>query len=140
MTALNYFQTAFYTGLRPSELAGLKWANVDFIGNTIKIDEALVSVGDHAHKQTTKTNAGARIIELAPKAVEALKHQQKLTRFSKGHVFTRYTKSPLIRPEKRYWHTSHQLSVSKKKQPNLSLMIWLTRGSYVKKQLLQLKL
>jgi len=95
--ALNYFQTAFYTGCRQSELMGLKWtgddgiSNVDFKNRTLRISQVLVSMGGkQAYEQSPKTATSNRLIELSPKAIEPLKRQQAATRFAKGYVFTRF--------------------------------------------------
>ncbi len=100
--AQNYFQLAFFTGMRHSELAGLKWDSVDLVNNTVEVREALVSVGGHAHEQTPKTHAGNRVINLNPRAIAALRAQQALTRFAKGYVFTRFSRS-----DKPITHNNH---------------------------------
>jgi len=100
----NYFQLAFYAGLRHSELKGLQWTDVDFINGTLEINQAMVSMGKESYVQTPKTLAGKRTIELVPKAMEALKNQQALNRFAKGNVFTRFEDSELlIDHNDHYW-------------------------------------
>jgi len=102
--AQNYFQAAFFTGLRHSELKGLQWSDIDFINGTVEVNRAEVSLGGKTFKKTTKTLAGRRTVELVPKAIQALKRQQKLTRFSKGYVFTRFDDSDLpLTHNDHYW-------------------------------------
>ncbi|MBL1142712.1 MAG: tyrosine-type recombinase/integrase [Proteobacteria bacterium] len=78
----NLFQFAFWTGLRTGELIALKWEDVSltkkqaFIRNT---------KNRHGNKDTPKTDAGIRNIELLPPAISALKAQKKFT--TEGHIF-----------------------------------------------------
>ena len=39
----NLFQFAFYSGLRTSELIGLKWGNVDFVNREVLVDAGMVN-------------------------------------------------------------------------------------------------
>src|SRR5258707_4063901 len=41
----EYFRTAIATGMRPGELAGLRWQDVDFEGNSISVQRSLVWKG-----------------------------------------------------------------------------------------------
>jgi len=79
----NLYQFAFFTGLRPSELMGLRWCNVDWIHNTIYIEETIVD------KKTKgpKTEAGFRRVMLLPPARQALDHQKPFTLLEGQHVF-----------------------------------------------------
>ena len=54
-------------GLRRSEVLGLKWSDVDFIHNTISINEAKVlNVNNVAISKGTKSIAGTRTIRMFP--------------------------------------------------------------------------
>jgi len=53
----NFIRFLFYTGCRPSEAAGLKWENVDFLSKKIIFLEAIV---EGHHKNDTKTHKKRR--------------------------------------------------------------------------------
>lgn len=79
----NLFQFAFFTGLRTSELIGLRWDDVDFKTKVVNISRAVIQ----GKEKGTKTKKGIRTIPLLPPALEALKRQRELTGFKKGRVF-----------------------------------------------------
>lgn len=72
----------FWTGLRTSEIAGLKWGSVDLSGSMV-VSEALVR---GAAKANTKTNV-ARTVKLNSVALAALKRQKAHTYLAGGPVF-----------------------------------------------------
>ncbi|MDR7946656.1 Arm DNA-binding domain-containing protein [Achromobacter aegrifaciens] len=78
----NYFEVAFFTGVRPSELIALLWTSVDLSREQIRIDRALV----RRHHKATKTYK-SRDVDLQQPALEALKRQRQLTFRPGGHVF-----------------------------------------------------
>jgi integrase len=78
----NYFETAFFSGLRPSEEIALKWPNVDFRRQQARIDAARVRFID----KDTKTHQ-ARDIDLQTHAMAALHRQKEHTFLAGGHVF-----------------------------------------------------
>lgn len=67
----NALQFGFWTGLRTSELLGLRWENVSIEGGYAIIKEALV----HGRLKEPKTASGKRKIQLHEKAIEALMAQ-----------------------------------------------------------------
>jgi len=78
-----------YTGIRISELLGLKWKNINFEKKTLKIEESVIYVknrsGDEnqskyilVEQDSVKTGASERFIPLNKKAVTALKEIQKI--------------------------------------------------------------
>lgn len=71
----NYFQFAFWSGLRTSELIALRWEDVDLAKNRIYVNIAVVL----GKQKTTKTTSGLRTLELQPGAREALILQKGLT-------------------------------------------------------------
>ncbi len=73
--ARNLFQFAFYTGLRTSELIGLRWEDIDLPNNRFYVRVAIVG----RREKTTKTVSGRRTVELNAQAIEALTGQQNHT-------------------------------------------------------------
>ena len=79
----NFTEFRFFTGLRTSELAGLRWPNVDIIGAKVLVTEAIVrGVG----KAKTKTGV-ARLVDLNSRAMAALMRQRQHTFMAGEHVF-----------------------------------------------------
>ena len=72
-----------WTGLRTSEIFGLRWPNVDLASGTILIAETLVK-GEH--KDTTKTSV-ARTVRLNSIAKAAVQRQREHTQVAGGTVF-----------------------------------------------------
>ena len=70
----NLIQFAFWSGLRTSELVGLRWEDIDIKAGKAHIRIAVVK----GLTKTTKTVAGQRSIELLPEALKALKDQRGL--------------------------------------------------------------
>jgi integrase len=79
----NLVEFWMWTGLRTSEIAGLKWANVDLASGAILVAEARVR---GVHKNNTKTNV-ARTIKLNSRALAALQRQRQHTFLADGEVF-----------------------------------------------------
>lgn len=79
----NLVEFWMFTGLRTSEIAGLRWPNVDLAGGHILVTEALVRGAD---KASTKTNV-ARAVLLNSRAIAALQRQRAHTQVAGAHVF-----------------------------------------------------
>lgn len=79
---LNYFEFAFFTGLRPSELIALKWGNIDFRRNKVSVEGARVRAVD----KDAKTHR-SRDVDLQSRALAALTRQKKHTFMAGEHVF-----------------------------------------------------
>ena len=77
------FQFAFNTGVRPSELCALKWADIDFQKRTAFVQNAIVE----GIFKGTKTKSGTRKIELNDEAVQALNEQKQFTMMKSEFVF-----------------------------------------------------
>ena len=73
-SAKNAIQFGFWTGLRTSELLGLRWENVSLEDGTAVIKEALVQ----GRMKQPKTKAGERKISLHKEALLAAKAQIKI--------------------------------------------------------------
>jgi len=77
-----------YTGMRISELLGLKWNDIDFENKKITITRSVVQVKDRSvnapkiyktlEQNSTKTNSSDRIIPIGQKALEALQELRKI--------------------------------------------------------------
>lgn len=73
-SAKNAIQSGFWTGLRTSELLGLRWENVSLEDGAAVIKEALV----HGRMKQPKTKAGVRKIKLHDKALAAARAQHSI--------------------------------------------------------------
>lgn len=80
---LNLIQFAFYSGLRTSELIGLKWEDVDLENNRIHVRRAIV----RNKEKSTKTASGLRTVNLLPEAKAALIDQKQYTEQANEFVF-----------------------------------------------------
>lgn len=80
----NMLQFAFCTGMRPSEYIALQWKSVREKHHHIAVEGAYV---DGQSKDTTKTPAGLRNIDLRLGALEALRAQHAYTGSEVGLVF-----------------------------------------------------
>lgn len=79
----NFVECWMFTGMRTSEIFGLKWANVDLASGSILVAEAVVR---GVHKNNTKTNK-TRTVKLYSRAVEAIQRQRQHTLMASGAVF-----------------------------------------------------
>lgn len=80
--ARNYFEFAFFSGLRPSELIALTWSKVDLRSGTVMVDSALT----RGRVKGTKTSE-VRKVELPGRARDALESQRKVSQLAGGRVF-----------------------------------------------------
>lgn len=79
----NFWQFAFWTGLRTSELIALEWGDVDWIHGTVRVSRAHVQGQDKA----PKTAAGVRDVLLLEPARQALQAQRALTALEGGRIW-----------------------------------------------------
>lgn len=79
----NLVEWWFFTGVRTSEMAGLRWPQVDFAGNYVRVKEAIVRGRE---KDTTKTNK-SRDVRLNSRALAALTRQKAQTLLAGDHVW-----------------------------------------------------
>lgn len=94
----NLFQFAFYTGLRTSELIGLRWEDVELEKSVVHIKRAVVC----GKEKGTKTKSSVRDVLLGPTALKALRSQEGYTRPFEGRVFHNPKKN-------RPWSSADQL-------------------------------
>lgn len=81
--AANMIEFWMWTGLRTSELFGLRWPNVDLLGGSVLICEAVVR---GQQKDSTKT-AVARTLKLNSRSRAAIEAQRAHSQAAGGHVF-----------------------------------------------------
>ncbi|MGZ9712557.1 Arm DNA-binding domain-containing protein [Glaciimonas sp. GNP009] len=81
----NFFQFAFWSGMRTSELIGIEWGDIDWHRGTIQVRRALTTAAIQLKSagETPKTNAGRREVKILAPAMEALL-AQKLHTFVAG--------------------------------------------------------
>lgn len=89
----NSLMLILNTGLRISELCGLKWQDIDFQNKTMKIQRtAIEKIGSGIVEDTTKSVSGNRLIPLTDEAIRILKSQKARTKVinidTKDYVFT----------------------------------------------------
>lgn len=97
-----YFTVRFFTGLRSSEIDGLKWQYVDFDRRQLLVREALVQ----GKMVPTKTNGSQRDVDMNSLVVEALRQQAKVSRDRSEFVFCSGYGKPLINKNvtQRIWY------------------------------------
>lgn len=78
-----FFTVLFFTGMRFSEAAALKWRRVDFDMGVIKVREALVQ----GEEDRTKTPGSVRDVKILPMVLDALERQKKTTYGKSPYVF-----------------------------------------------------
>jgi integrase len=97
-------------GLRISELLGLKWGDVDWLGKTIRIERGVVKqiVDD------VKTNCSARTMECADELLDILKQWKQVSQFSAPEDWMFASPSKLGRQPLSYTHVWETLSNASK--------------------------
>ena len=101
------FYTAFFTGMRRSELLALRWQDIDFILSQVYVSRSLHCLsGGRVVFRSPKTAKGRRTVALPPSAILVLKEhyeKQKLERAMLGIpltdddlVFSHLDGSPLL--------------------------------------------
>lgn len=76
-----------YYGLRRSEICGLRWSDIDFEAETVKIRNTVVKTTKLIEHERTKSEASKRTLSLIPETVDylkKLKRQQDLFRAKPG--------------------------------------------------------
>lgn len=87
----NYYTVRFFTGLRTSEIDGLKWKNVDLNRREIFVREALVE----GRVNGTKTRTSNRVVNMSQVVFDALTEQYSKTRKHSEYVFCNRKGEPL---------------------------------------------
>jgi integrase len=100
------FYLAATTGMRRSELLGLRWSDVDLAAGTLRVAQKLVKAAEgYELRLSTKTSAGARTVALDGATVAMLREQKRRQAEQRlaagwawtdlGLVFTREDGSPI---------------------------------------------
>jgi integrase len=96
---LTYFEVAFFTGLRSSELIGLQWGDIDFRRGLVRVQRARVR-----HQMKITKTGQVRDVELNSRAMAALQRQRAVTQLHSEWVFLQPTTGQQIlddRPPRR---------------------------------------
>jgi integrase len=79
----NFVEFWFWTGMRTSEIFGLRWVNVDLASGAVMVKEAIVR---GRYKDRTKTNV-SRLVKLNSRALAALQRKRHHTQMAGEMVF-----------------------------------------------------
>ena len=126
----NYYTVRFFTGMRTSEIDGLKWTNVDFDRRQILVRETVVM----GKEDTTKTDSSRRFIEMSKPVYDALCSQHTVTGPKQGFVFCTGTGEPYnySNVSNRIWYPTLKLLGLKKRRPyqtrHTTATLWLAAG------------
>lgn len=94
-----YLAFLFYGGMRPGEVLGLRWDDIDRESGVIRIRQAVATHGNGGVIGSTKTAAGKRDIPLMPQLIRLLEPFGKA-----GLVFSKEDGSPYTgQMRKRMW-------------------------------------
>ncbi|MFK7778296.1 MAG: site-specific integrase [Gimesia sp.] len=85
----NLVYVAITTGMRPGELFGLFWENVDFDNAQIHVMQQLSNAGGRKKLKPPKTKSSVRTIDISQSTVDALADQRKQLLRS-GHAGSEY--------------------------------------------------
>ena len=73
-----FFYTEITTGLRRGEICGLKWSDIDFDANKLRVQRSVsAKKGGGLNIVETKTNTGTRIITMPPSVREVLQNRRQ---------------------------------------------------------------
>lgn len=126
----NYYLVRFFTGMRTSEVDGLKWCYVDFDRREILIRETLVK----GQVETTKTHGSARTIQMSVPVYDALKQQKLVIQQKSDYVFCTENGTPLnySNVAARIWYPTLKRLGLKKRRPyqtrHTAATLWLAAG------------
>jgi len=84
-SVLNYAEARFFSGCRPSELAGLRWPNVDMRAGYFLVEDVIVE--DDAKPRTKTANSRKVIMNSRAKAAFQRQMAHTYMRDREGYVF-----------------------------------------------------
>jgi integrase len=125
-----YYLVRFFTGMRTSEIDGLKWKNVDLSRREILVREALVD----GELGKTKTLGSNREIHMSLLVYEALEKQKQITGRTSEFVFCSSNAEPLEyrNVNRRVWHPTLMLLGIKARRAyqtrHTAATMWLAAG------------
>ena len=125
-----YYSVRFLTGMRTSEIDGLKWEYVDFTRREILVRETVVK----GREETTKTDASLRSIEMSLPVYTALQEQFKVTGAQNQFVFCSRDNTALCYANvtNRVWYPLLKKLGIKKRRPyqtrHTAATLWLAAG------------
>jgi integrase len=105
-----YFEFAFYTGMRPGEIAALRWDEVDQDKRLAHVCRIVV---DKVIEERTKTKA-ARMVMLNSRAMNALKMAEKVAELRRSQKKRMKRESPYVFPPTRISDYLQQASLTDK--------------------------
>lgn len=99
----NFLTLAFFSGMRTGEMMALKWEDINFVSNKIRIERSVRAgiVGD------PKTPSSIRTIDMLPPVAKALRNQFMETGLSGGAIFVNTRGIPFSDAgsiRKTYWN------------------------------------
>jgi integrase len=126
----NYYAVRFFSGLRSSEVDGLKWQYIDLDKHQILVREALVQ----GRVETTKTDGSMREIAMNHLVFEALTSQRKVTAKLSDYVFCMRSGNPFINRNvtNRIWYPTLRNLGLRLRRPyqtrHTAATLWLASG------------
>ena len=129
-TFSTYYLVRFLTGMRTSEVDGLKWEYVDFERREVLVRETVVK----GNGETPKTDGSLRTIEMSQPVYDALKEQFDLSGVRNGYVFCSREGTALCYANvtNRVWYPLLEKLGIKKRRPyqtrHTAATLWLAAG------------
>ena len=126
----NFYTVAFFTGMRTSELIGLKWRYVNFERGEIEIRETLVQ----GHPDTPKCEGSERVIDMSTLVTQSLLDQHGKTGGQSEYVFCGRDQQPLNYRNlaNRIWYPTLVRAGLRRRRPyqtrHTAATLWLAAG------------
>lgn len=126
----NYFTVAFFTGMRTSELIGLKKRYVDFDRAELMIRETFVK----NHEDTPKTTGSERVIHMSSMVLQALRDEIDKSEVDSEFVFHGTEGQPLNyrNISNRIWYPTLEKTGLRRRRPyqtrHTAATLWLAAG------------
>lgn len=89
------YVVAILTGLRKSEILGLRWEDVDFKRSQLSINNIIYEVSGHIYSGSPKTDSSRRTIAMPNYVAQSLQAYQEITHETHGLIFTTSTGKPI---------------------------------------------